>query len=62
MESPCLGLTDGNGLIKDAVSFLAPIIDPPKFGTWLFEEVQAAPCLFVSFSCSFFEIKRVILC
>ena len=44
MESPCLGLTDGNGLIKDAVSFLAPIIDPPKFGTWLFEEVQAAPC------------------
>lgn len=50
MESPCLGLTDGNGLIKDAVSFLAPIIDPPKFGTWLFEEVQASPC----FICQFF--------
>ena len=50
MESLCLGLTDGNGVIKDAVSFLAPIIDPPKFGTWLLEEVQAASCFICQFS------------
>lgn len=47
MESPCLGLTDGNGLIKDAVSFLAPIIDPPKFGTWLFEECKRKGAHFI---------------
>lgn len=34
------GLRDESGQIKDAFSFLAPIIDPPKFGIWLLEECK----------------------
>jgi len=32
------GLTVQSGRLKDVFSFVAPIIDPPKFGTWLMQE------------------------
>ncbi|XP_078362463.1 D-amino-acid oxidase-like isoform X2 [Oculina patagonica] len=32
------GLSDLNGQIKDAFSFVGPIIDPQCFGTWLIQE------------------------
>lgn len=60
MDSFHLGLSDESGQIKDAFSFLAPIIDPPKFGIWLLEEVQSTPIFFVSFSCSFHANKNVV--
>lgn len=33
------GLSDVNEQIKDAISFVGPIIDPQSFGTWLIQEV-----------------------
>ena len=33
------GMTDLSGEIKDAYSFIGPLIDPQQFGTWLIQEV-----------------------
>ena len=33
------GMTDLNGELKDAYSFIGIVIDPPQFGTWLIQEV-----------------------
>ena len=33
------GMTDLNGELKDAYSFIGPVIDPQRFGTWLIKEV-----------------------
>jgi len=33
------GVSDLNGEIKDAYSFVGPVIDPQQFGVWLIQEV-----------------------
>jgi len=33
------GVSDLNGELKDAYSFVGPVIDPQQFGVWLIQEV-----------------------